>query len=314
MLIGHQRPRDMFLEAIGSGRMHHAWLLTGPRGIGKRRFADWAALKLLAGHTGPGEVPAEDPAVHLVAASSHPDHRVLEPPTEGKGSATETIVVEQIRALGDFLHSFPSIARWRTMIVDSVDDMNPSAANAFLKELEEPRADSVFFLVSHSPARLLPTIRSRCRVVRLFPLPTSEVRAVLDATGPELATADLDALATLADGAPGRVATLSGADLPGLERAVARIMSGDDAAAQAVSLARSMQSQAAAPRLKALLALAPQRIASAARQRPDPRLFDLHAEAELLARDAVRLAYAPPQVALALADILARAGRIQRAQ
>jgi DNA polymerase-3 subunit delta' len=312
MLIGHQRAREMFLEAIRSGRMHHAWLLTGPRGIGKRRFADWAALKLLAGKADPGDTPADDPAAHLVAASSHPDHRVLEPPTEGKGSATETIIVEQVRALADFLHSYPSIARWRTMIVDSVDDMNLSAANAFLKELEEPRPDSVYFLISHAPARLLPTIRSRCRTVRLFPLPEPEVRMVLQAADAEVEPAELDAMVALADGAPGRVAALAGADLPGLERMVDRIMAGEQPAAQAAELARSVQAQAAAPRLKALLALAPRRIVALARQRPDPGLFDLHAEAERLARDAIRLAYAPPQVAMALADILARAGRIQR--
>jgi DNA polymerase-3 subunit delta' len=312
MLIGHEREREMFLDAGRTGRMHHAWLLTGPRGIGKRRFADWAALKLLAGGTDPGDTPADDPAAHLVAASSHPDHRVLEPPTEGKGSSTGTILIEQVRGLADFLHSFPSIARWRTMIVDSIDDMNVNAANAFLKELEEPRPQSVYFLVSHSPARLLPTLRSRCRTVRLFPLGHADTRNVVRADNPELPEPEVDALAKLADGAPGAVAALAGADLPGLEQALDRILAGDDAARQMLMLARSVQAPAALPRLKALLALAPRRLAGLARQRPDLRLFDLHAEAEHLARDAIRLAYAPSQVAMALADILARAGRIQR--
>jgi DNA polymerase-3 subunit delta' len=307
MLIGHKQPREAFLDALARGRMHHAWLIAGPKGIGKRAFAHWAALKLLSGSRGESDTPSDDPAASLVAAGSHPDHRVLTPPEEGKGSATASIVVDQVRDLSDFLHSYPAIAPRRTLIVDSIDDMNINTSNAFLKELEEPRQQTVYLLVSHTPARLLPTIRSRCRMLRLFPLPDAEVRSALELAEPGLSEADLDPLVALARGAPGAVADLAGADLAGLEKALDRIAAGADA----VPLARSLQPQSAIPKLRALMALVPRRLAAAARRNPDPRLFDLYSEAELLARDAVRLAYDRPQVAMALADITARAGRIQ---
>lgn len=307
MLIGHQQPRDTFLDALARGRMHHAWLIAGPKGIGKRAFADWAALKLLSGNRSPTNTPPDDPAAALVTAGSHPDHRVLSPPEEGKGSATASIVVDQVREMADFLHSYPAISPWRTLIVDSIDDMNVNTSNAFLKELEEPRQQTIYLLVSHAPARLLPTIRSRCRMLRLFPLPDAEVREVLEAAEPGSIAGDLQPLVSLARGAPGAVADLAGADLAGLEKALDRIAAGGDA----VPLARSLQPQSAIPKLRALLALVPRRLAAAARRNPDPRLFELYAEAELLARDAVRLAYDRPQVAMALADITARAGRIQ---
>lgn len=309
MLIGHAKPRETLLDARDRGRMHHAWLITGPRGIGKRRFADWAALKLLAADGGPDDVPPANPAAALVAAGSHPDHRILTPPEEGRGSASGSIIVDQVRELADFLHSYPAIAPWRTLIVDSIDDMNLNTANAFLKELEEPRPQTIYLLVSHAPARLLPTIRSRCRQLRLFPLPPGESTQVLEAENPGLAPGALASLVALSDGAPGAVADLAGTDLVALEQQLDRIAAG--AGAEALALARSLQPTSAVPRLRALLALVPRRLAAAARRHPDPRLLDLHAEAERLARDAIRLAYDRPQVAMALADITARAGRIQ---
>ena len=307
MLIGHQRPRDMFLEALAGGRLHHAWLITGPKGIGKRRFADWAALKLLSGRLGPDDVPDDDAAAALVAAGSHPDHRVLSPPTEGRGSTTSAIIVDQIREMGDFLHSYPALAGWRVLIVDSIDDMNVSTANAFLKELEEPREKTVYLLVSHSPARLLPTIRSRCRPLRLLALSEAQSRQVLARANPGLPDAELSQLVAIARGAPGQVADLAGADVAGLERAIDRVVNGGDA----LPLVRSVQPQAAGPRYQALLALVPRRLSELARATPDPRFLDLYAEAQALSQAAVPLAYDRAQVAMALSDIMARAGRIQ---
>lgn len=297
----------MFLAALASERMHHAWLISGPRGVGKRRFADWAALKLLSAETGPDPTPPDHPAASLVAAGSHPDHRVLVPPAEGKGSATASIIIDQIRDMGEFLHNYPAIADWRTLIVDSIDDMNPNTVNAFLKELEEPRKNTVFLLVSHSPARLLPTIRSRCRPLRLLPLPQSETRAVLADMNPDFADAELEQFVALARGAPGSVANFAGADFAGLERALDRVMNGGNA----IELVRSVQAQAAITRYQALLVLAPRRLAALARANPDQRLIDLYSEAEALAQSAVPLAYDRAQVAMALSEIMARAGRIQ---
>jgi DNA polymerase-3 subunit delta' len=309
MLIGHHEQRRAFLDALGTGRLHHAWLLAGPRGIGKRRFADWAALKLLADERGEGDVDAQAPAARLVAAKSHPDWRLLAPPEEGKGSATASILVEQVREAGDFLHSHPSIAPRRVLVVDSLDAMNLSAANAFLKELEEPRPGTVYLLVSHAPARLLPTLRSRCRTLRFASLGEAETLQVIEAGLPDAAPAERAALARLAAGAPGSILSLAGADLAGLEQALDRVARGEGSAA---ALARGFAGQAAIPKLEALALMVPRRLAAAARATPGPELFALYDEAEALGRDAVRLAYDRVQVATALADIVARAGRFSR--
>lgn len=305
MLIGHHEQRRAFLHTLGRGRLHHAWLLAGPRGIGKRRFADWAALKLLAGEGGEADVDPENPAARLVAAGSHPDLRVLAPPEESK---TGIITVEQVREMADFLHSYASIAGWRVLVVDSLDAMNVNAANAFLKELEEPRPRTVYLLVSHAPARLLPTLRSRCRTLRFLPLGEAETLQVLEATAPEADSRTRTALARLAEGAPGAVLSLADADIAGLERALDKVAEGGSA----MSLARGFAGQAAIPKLEALALMVPRRLAQAARAAPHPELFALYDEAEALGRDAVRLAYDRVQVAMALADIMARAGRIQR--
>ena len=308
MLVGHHKQRAALIEALGGERMHHAWLIAGPKGIGKRRFADWAALKLLSGGRGTDSVDPDDPAARLVESGAHPDHRILAPPEEGKGSATSTIVVDQIRDIADFLHSYPSIAGWRTLIVDALDNMNSNASNAFLKELEEPRPKTVYLLISHAPGRLLPTIRSRCRMLRMHPLGRDDTLSVLRRAMPEARPGTIDALATLADGAPGAVLGLAGADLPALGATIDRLMAGGGA----VSVARGFQGQGAIPQLEALAMLVPRRIAAAARKHPSAELFALYDEANAIARDAVRLAYDRVQVAMALADILARTGHIER--
>ncbi len=300
--------RGAFLDAVGGGRLHHAWLLAGPKGIGKRRFADWAALKLVSGEGGTGDVDPEHPAARLVAAAAHPDHRVLTPPEEGKGSASASILIDHIRELGDFLHNTPAMGGARVLVVDAIDNMNPNTSNAFLKELEEPRAQTVFLLVTHAPGRLLPTIRSRCRTLRFMPLSEAETCTVLRQESPGMEAPQLAALATLAGGAPGAALGLAGADILGLDAAVDRVAAGEGAPA----FARTFQPVSAVPRLQALCLLVPRRIAAAARRHPVPELMALYDEADTLARDAVPLAYERVQVAMALADILARAGRIER--
>lgn len=307
MLIGHQAQRRELLDALASGRMHHAWLLAGPRGIGKRRFADWAALKLLSGMSGPADTDPDHPAARLAQADSHPDLRLLQPPTEGTGSATASIIVEQVREMRGFLHSTPAMGGWRVLIVDALDNMNASTSNAFLKELEEPQAKTVFFLVSHAPGRLLPTIRSRCRMLRLGVLDEAETREVMHAHLPELEALALERLVGLAAGAPGAVLGLGGEEAAGLVEAVERVAAGGSA----TGFARGFQAAAAVPRWQALVQLVPRRVAQAARQTGAAELLALYDEAETISRDAVRLAYDRVQVAMALADILARMGRLE---
>ncbi|MFA7441337.1 MAG: DNA polymerase III subunit delta' [Sphingomonadaceae bacterium] len=303
MLVGHPDQRKQFEAALASGRLHHAWLLTGPRGIGKRRFADLAALQLLAGQG--ADISEEHPVARLVAAGSHPDHRVLAREVDEKGKVAAEIKVDQVRALQALFRSTPGLGAWRTVIIDSIDDMNRAAANSFLKSLEEPPVQTVFFLISHAPARLLPTIRSRCRSMGFRKLGTEQCREVLEAAGVE--PERLDALTALADGAPGEALRFAGEGVDGLGDAIESLLRGGDL----TTFARQFQPQSAQARMEALTILAPRRLAQAARRAPSAELLTLYERADTLAQDAVRLAYDRVQVAFALGQLLVRAGQLE---
>ena len=155
-----------------SRKLHHAWLLAGPRGVGKALFAQAAARAVLAEAAGPPvdlpglETPDDHPIVRLVDAGSHPDLRARAARTTKTGELARNISVDQVRdAQRSCSASTPSMSPWRAVVIDSVDDLEAPAANALLKMLEEPPANSLFLLVSHAPGRLLPTIRSRCRML-----------------------------------------------------------------------------------------------------------------------------------------------------
>lgn len=199
-----------FLEAMDRGRLHHAWLLTGPDGIGKATFAFRAARRLLGAapdtHFGLLGSSPDHPVSRQVAARSHPDLMVLERDVEG-GKARRVIPVDEARRLPEFFSKSPSSAPYRVAIVDAVDDMNANAANALLKTLEEPPERGVLFLVSHSPGGLLPTIRSRCRRLRFAAWDEADVAGFVGArTGANAEQAIR--LARMAAGAPGRALDL----------------------------------------------------------------------------------------------------------
>ncbi len=297
MLIGHDSARAQFATAQASGRLHHAWLLAGPEGVGKRSFAEHVAQNMLGGG---------DPAA-LMAAGTHPDYRVLRPPEEGKGAAQKIIPVEQVREIRAMLHEHPALGDWRVILVDSVDAMNMASANAMLKELEEPAKQTLFLLVSHSPARLLPTIRSRCRMLRFQRLSDEDSYAVLAQAGvPE---AEIGPLVALANGAPGVALAMREHDVTGLGATMNQVMRGADP----MKLARLFQAPASVPRFQIFLKLLPAKIADMARSQPDVRLVDLHDRAQGLASGAIRLAYDRVQVAFALASLLAEAGTLHDA-
>lgn len=310
MLVGHEAQISQFLDALAGGRMHHAWLLAGPKGVGKRAFADAAALRLLAGDGARGDdgfsVDPMHPLASLLRAGTHPDHRVLMPPEEGKGSTQKIIPIQQVRDLREMLQGHPALGDWRTVIVDSIDDMERPTANAFLKSLEEPGIRTVMFLVSHAPGRLLPTIRSRCRVVRFDRLSDSDLRTVLLQAMPEAEPATLEALAAVAEGAPGEALRYAGLDLNGLAAAIDAVMRGGDA----VTFARGFQAIGSVARFEALMALGPRRVAEAARSDPSVAMIGLYERANALCSGAVKLAYDRVQVAFDLATVLAQAGRL----
>jgi DNA polymerase-3 subunit delta' len=195
-----------FLDAMARGRLHHAWLLTGPEGVGKATFAYRAARRLLGARPDQrfgllGASP-DDPVSRQVASRSHPDLMVLERENED-GKARKSILVDQARRLPEFFAKAPASAPFRVAIIDSADDLNPNAANALLKTLEEPPARGVLFLVSHAPGGLIATIRSRCRRLAFPAWDEARITAFLQArTGIDAESALR--LARMSRGAPGR--------------------------------------------------------------------------------------------------------------
>ena len=210
-LQGQEAAETAFEVARGRGRLHHAWLLTGPEGVGKATFAYRAARRLLGAPAdesyGVLGVDPGHPVARQVAARSHPDLLVLE--REGPdGKPRRIIPVDDARRLSEFFSKSPASAPHRVAIVDAADDLNPNAANAILKTLEEPPPRGVLLMVSHSPGRLLPTIRSRCRRLAFQSLGV-EVAAAFVRNRTELNPEEALRLATMADGAPGRALQLA---------------------------------------------------------------------------------------------------------
>ncbi|MEM8822800.1 MAG: DNA polymerase III subunit delta' [Pseudomonadota bacterium] len=207
ILHGQEAAEGAFLDAWNGGRLHHGWLLTGPRGVGKATFA-WRLARFLL-TTPPAQAanldPTPDhPALPRIAALSEPGLMLLRRPWDDKAKRLkQDITVDEARRLGGFFAM--SAGSRRVVIVDAADDLNPNAANAILKLLEEPPANATLLLIAHQPARLLPTIRSRCRVLRLSPLPTEALEAAIlqaggDPTAAPLAEGSVGAALSLADG------------------------------------------------------------------------------------------------------------------
>lgn len=219
-LVGHDEAEQALLAAWSSGRMPHAWLIAGPRGIGKATLAWRFARFILAGGGGGGlfggapaslAVAADDPVFRRIAAGGHADVVTLAPgmihPDTGK--ETQEIVVAQVREAIAFLLKTSVEGGWRVLIVDEAEAMNRNAANALLKILEEPPPQCLILLVSYSPGRLLPTIRSRCRLLTLRTLDDAQVGALLARHRPDLGAQDRDALVRLANGSIGRALELA---------------------------------------------------------------------------------------------------------
>jgi DNA polymerase-3 subunit delta' len=318
VLVGHQEQQQAFLAAWASGRIHHAWLLAGPAGIGKASFARAAASYVLAAAAGPADalpsdrldVPADHRIARLIAAGSHLDLRALTREERDSGGLAANISVDQVRSLQPVFRSTPGLSPWRVVIVDAIDDMNRAAANAFLKNLEEPPANTLFLLVSHAPGRLLPTIRSRCRILRFQPLADEEVRAVLRQQLPDADAAEIDALVPLAEGSPGRALRFAGLDIDGLTRSLTELAEAPPARRQALALAlaKSLAGKAAQPRYEALLELAPAFIAARAPGRRGPELartLALWEQAQALGAQALPLSLDAQSVSFELANLVA---------
>lgn len=273
----HGDQEAAFVKSARSGRLHHAWLLTGPKGVGKASFAQRAARFLLTDCDNDGAADAaltlmcsdSHKAAALIDAGTHPDYFRIqrEVPADKKGAkssdtaaeeaAAKAITIDQIRTLMGRTRLRPSDSRWRCIIIDSVDDLERSGANALLKTLEEPPDNTIFFLVSHAPGRLLPTIRSRCRILRFAAVPDEQIIAFLQSTMPGSSSADHQLIATFSAGSydlAGSFSALRIDEVAALLTAMAE--HGDPAGARRTELAKAVGGSANRQRLIATLGVA----------------------------------------------------------
>lgn len=233
-LKGHEDAEHTLLDAFYSERMHHAWLITGPKGIGKATLAYKFARFVLAhgkkASDGPGLFGDERPASRAenldmmpdnlifqrIAANGHGDLLAIERRVNEKTGALKSVIdVDSVREVGHKMSQTAAEGGWRVVIIDAADEMNPNAANAVLKVLEEPPKNALMLLVSHNPGRLLPTIRSRCRTLQLRPLKPELVVELTGIYAPDVSAQDAQRLAELSDGSIGRALGL--VDEGGLE-------------------------------------------------------------------------------------------------
>lgn len=213
-LIGHEAQEHTFLEAYAGGRFPHAWILAGAEGVGKATFAYRAAAFVLT-HPDPASpavqaarslsVPADSKALHLIRAESHPDLLVLKRRWVAERKKLETeISVGHARDVVGFFGSTAGSGGWRVLIVDAGDDLNRNSANALLKLIEEPPPRCLVMIVSHVPGRLIPTIRSRCRMMNFRALSEADVVRALEQAEAEASPSAIRQAATYSEGSPGR--------------------------------------------------------------------------------------------------------------
>ena len=224
-LIGQSKAEATFLEAYNARRLHHGWLISGPRGVGKATLA-WRIARFLlaeapqedalfgdgAGAVTSLDISAENPVSHRMAALSEPRLKLIRRTADPKTNKLRAVIsVDDIRELKGFFNLSAADGGRRVVIVDSADEMNASAANALLKLLEEPPEDATILLVSHQPSGLLPTIRSRCRELRCIALEPGDMAGAMSAAGSDPGP-DAAALAELAAGSVGEAARLTNLD------------------------------------------------------------------------------------------------------
>jgi DNA polymerase III subunit delta' len=308
--IGHDDNLRAFTGALGAGKLHHGWILAGPRGLGKAGFARQAAAMLI------------DPQSRhsaLIERGSHPDLITLsrlpkEPPKEGEAADPDaelkrSISVDQIRSLQARLTTRPGLSDKRAIILDAADDLDRNAANALLKCLEEPPSGTHFFLVSHSSDRLLPTIRSRCQILRFEALNTEQMNVAISQIAPDLDDAARAALVRVGAGAPGQALDFLGLELEQLETDITAIIeTGDHSNTIRSALAGKLSLKASQARYEAFLRRVPQLIAEYARSMDAHSVapaIDAWEAANTLASRAVALSLDKPSVVLQMGTLLA---------
>lgn len=316
MIIGQEHAVEQFASAWASRKLHHAWLLAGPRGVGKASFAHMAARRVLVEAAEPLlglpglETDDNHRIVKLIEASSHPDMRRLSRLVNEKtGNLARNISVDQVRELGEFLSLTSALSPWRVAVIDTVDELETSGANALLKILEEPPANTLFFLVSHAPGRLLPTIRSRCRRLDFQSLDDDAMTSILEAHAPDLAATERQRIIAMSLGSAARAFAFAELGLAKLEDAALAILRhGDPTNARRSDLAAELGKKGGAERYSAFLDFAPSLIAREARKLEGSsreRALDAYAKARELVAIAPRLSLDPAATVFQIGGILA---------
>lgn len=301
---GHEDAWRQWREALAGERMHHAWLLAGRKGLGKATFAQAAARALV----GAGQEGGHHP--DIVTLTHEPkDEKEEKKCAEGKPfELARNIRIAQIRAMQQRLTTRPTLGERRAIIIDPADDLETSAANALLKSLEEPPVGTFFLLVAHRPSRLLPTIRSRCRLLRFAPLGNDALDLVLRELAPQ-ATGDTRRAAVLAaSGSPGAALDFVAMDLGKVAALYDRILSeGDHGFALRGALTDAIGNRPDRDRMQAVLDLARAVLAARIEQSlSDPRpLIAAHGELVRLTTEATTFNYDPGLLVMEIGTLLA---------
>jgi DNA polymerase-3 subunit delta' len=303
----HEKAWREWREAIRGARMHHGWLLSGKAGLGKRDFAVAAARELVA-ELGVPQPSGDHPDI-LILSYGPKDDKAEKAQSEGKPfERARSIRIKQIRQMQRRLITRPTLGARRAIIIDPADDLEKAAANALLKSLEEPPPGTVFLLVTHRPARLLPTIRSRCRALRFPLLDDCQIAAMLEDAG---LPPDPEAIAA-GEGSFGAARRFAREDLAPLSRCISRLLSEDDTRlARRGELARLIGPRADRARLQAVFDLAQGLVARTARTTADAehrvRLIDTHAALAKLAAEAPSANFDPGLLPFQIGGLLVAA-------
>jgi len=289
MLAGHEQPWREWHAALAGPRLHHGWILAGRRGVGKAAFAMQAARELVAE---PGVAqPHGDHADIIVLTHLPKDDKEEAKRADGKPfELKRNITVDQVRAMQQRLTTRPTLGSRRVVLIDPADDLERSAANALLKSLEEPPAGTFFLLVAHRLGRLLPTIRSRCRVLPFPRIEDGEIDAILRREAPQTEEAVRAAAIAAANGSPGAALEFVELDLGEIHRLMGEIADhGDPDFARRGRLAEAMGARPDRQRQLAAVDLARAVVAGRMESTPRgaiPALSDTHAELVRLAAQA----------------------------
>lgn len=306
---GHQEPWAQWHAALAGERMHHAWMLAGKRGVGKMHFAVEAAKLLVAE---PGVTAPDNHPDILILSRLPKDDKEEKKRAEGKPFDTKrNISVAQIRAMQQRLTTRPTLGSRRAIIIDPSDDLEKGASNALLKSLEEPPIGTFFLLVTHRPARLLPTIRSRCRIMRFPDVANADLDRLLSNEAPDVDIATRQAAITAAAGSPGIALEFVERDLGRMFTIMQRIMTeGDSDFMLRGQLTDSLGARPSREKILAAIDLARSVVSgaiSSANRADYPAIVDAHAELVALTGQAPTYNFDPGLLIAEIGSLLAAA-------